>query len=460
MPTSLESLKKALVAKESEALNRFSTVVFRSIRFLTTVIIEFQKDMCLTIATALSLTSLLSLVPLMSVFFSIFAVFEAFERLKESAEKWIFRTFIPREELQETISEYLHDYTQATMKMEIFNVVALLFTTILLFITIEHAMSVIWGLRRRRGYYESVKAFTSLLVLAPILLGCSTYFTAILSQALSRTEQLRMLASNVWILLLFRHCVSWLLFFLGYVLIPNTRVNLYSALVGSFIASNAWEIAKKGFEIYLTKSLFHRTIYGQLSVIPIFLFWLYLSWLIFLFGAEFVYCHQYRRLLKYRRDAFDDENPPKAELAMTLFALLCRKFKNGAGPVGLETLVSKTSLTPFLVRDVFNRLEDKNLVCCVDREEMSYLPSRSLDSVSLFDVYQAMEPVSFLAASEPQDELLCSLKEYLARLHESQSKILGGTLFYDLVNASGDHDESQGSNESPNEDGSSCSQRE
>ena len=434
MPTALETLKKILVARESQALNWFSSIIFRTSRFLTTVFIEFQKDMCLTIATALSLTSLLSLVPLMSVFFSIFAAFEAFERLKTNAEQWLFSTFIPRAELQQTISGYLHNYTQATMKMEIFNVVSLLVTTVLLFITIEHAMSVIWGIRRRRGYYESVKAFTSLLVLAPILLGCSTYFTALLSQALQRTEYFHGLATNVWTLLLFRHCVSWLLFFLGYVLIPYTRVNLYSALVGSFVASNAWEIAKKGFEVYLTRSLFHKTIYGQLSVIPIFLFWLYLSWVIFLFGAEFVYCHQYRRLLKYRRDAFDDENPPKAELAITLFAMLAREFRRGTGPVDLETLVRKLGLTPFLARDVFNRLEDKRLVCCVDREGMAYLPARSLDSVTLYDIYQAMEPVSFLDASEPRDHLLRSIKELLSELHEKQYSVLGDLIVGSVVN--------------------------
>jgi len=432
--TSLESLKQFLVTRESQALNWFSSVVFRTGRFITTVGIEFQKDMCLTIATALTLTSLLSLVPLMSVFFSIFAAFEAFEKLKQNAENWLFETFIASKELQETVSSYLHGYTQATTKMEIFNVVSLIVTTVLLFIAIEHAMSVIFVIRRRRGYFESVKAFTSLLVMAPILLGCSTYFTAMLSQELSQTHYYQALAQNVWTLLLFRHCVSWLLFFLGYVLIPNTRVNLWSALLGSFIASNAWEIAKKGFEIYLTKSYFHQTIYGQLSVIPIFLFWLYLSWVIFLFGAEFVYCHQYRRLLKHRRDAFDDDNPPLPELAMTLYCMLAREFHHGRGPVELETLVRSLGLTPFLARDVFNRLEDKQLVCCVDREQLSYLPACSLESVRLEDIYQAMEPVSFLADSQPRDPLLLSLRSLLERLEAVRRQVLAAEPVSTMVN--------------------------
>ena len=210
---------------------------------------------------------------------------------------------------------------------------------------------------------------------------------------------------------------------------------MQSALLGSFIASNAWEIAKKGFEVYLTRSLFHKTIYGQLSVIPIFLSWLYLSWVIFLFGAEFVYCHQYRRLLKHRRDAFDDDNPPMAELAMTLFVMMAREFRRGTGPVDLETLVRKLGLTPFLARDVFNRLEDKKLVCCVDREMMSYLPARSLDSVTLSDIYQAMEPVSFLSGSEPRDELLKTVKQLLSDLHEKQQSVLSELVIANVVNS-------------------------
>lgn len=396
MPTPLESFKQFLVTRETRALSWFSSWFLRTTRFVTTVVIEFQKDRCLTTATALTLTSLLSLVPLMSVFFSIFAAFPAFERIKQQIEGEIFETFIATAELRTTISQYLHDYTKASTNMEIINVVTLLVTSVLLFVSIEQAMSIIWGLRRRRGYYESVKAFSALMVLAPLLLAVSTYVSAMLSQTLSQQEYFREIAKNVWSLRLFRHGVSWLLFFVAYVMIPYTRVHIPSALLGSFVASNGWELAKKGFEVYLTQSAFNRTIYGQLSVIPIFLLWVYLSWLVFLMGAELAYCHQYRRALKYRTDSFDDENPPKSELSLLLFLELARRFDRGDGPVRLEVICHAVGIPVYMARDVFERLEDRRIVTCVDQGDLTYLPARSLSGLPVRDVYEALEPASFV----------------------------------------------------------------
>lgn len=424
MPTHLERIKTALLDAEEKHPDGAASYIVRTARFVATVVIEFQRHMCITIATALTLTSLLSMVPLFSMLFAVFSAFEGFSSLRTQAEEWVLGMAMAKLEFRETIATYLHDYTRATTKMEIINVAALLLTSILLFVAIEHALSVIWGIKKRRGYFESVMVFTSFIVLAPLLLGCSFYLTGLMSNFFASTEIYEKLTTNEWVILLFKHCVSWLLFFFGYVLIPYTRVNYRSALIGSFIASNTFEGLKHVFEIYLRHSHFHKTIYGQLSVIPVFLLWLYLFWVIFLIGAEIAYCHQYRRLLRLKRDSFDDRNPPKGEMAIILFLELAREFSTGSGPVQLDSLCRSLSITPAMARLIFERFEEKALVSCVERDIYSYLPAKRLNTITLNDLYDAVQSSSFIEVSRERERTLEREKHLLNKLRGSVRDML------------------------------------
>ena len=241
MPTLLERIKIGLLEAEVKHPDGAASYLVRTFRFIATVVIEFQRHMCLTIATALTLTSLLSMVPLFSMLFAVFSAFQSFASLRKEAQEWVLQQAMAKLEFRETVAAHLQSYTETTTKMSIINVVALLVTSVILFIAIEQALSVIWGIKKRRGYFESVMVFTSFIVLAPLLLGCSLYVTAMMNEIFSSTELYILFTRNEWVILIFKHSVSWLLFFLGFVLIPYTRVNYRSALIGSFIASTAWE---------------------------------------------------------------------------------------------------------------------------------------------------------------------------------------------------------------------------
>ena len=184
------------------------------------------------------------------------------------------------------------------------------------------------------------------------------------------------------------------------------------------------KVLKFVFEIYLTYSHFHKTIYGQLSVIPIFLLWIYLFWVIFLLGAEIAYCHQYRRLLRFKRDSFDDGNPPKGEIAVLLFIELARMFSSGNGPVHLDSLCRSLSVTPALARGIFDRFEQKNLVTCVERDIFSYLPAKRLSSITLHDLYGAVQPSSYIDGSVATKDTLASERKLLAELRTTVKSVL------------------------------------
>jgi membrane protein len=85
---------------------------------------------------------------------------------------------------------------------------------------------------------------------------------------------------------------SWILLFLLYALMPNVSVSVRAAAIGSLVAAVLWECAKFGFQIYVSKAVPYSALYGSLGLIPLFLFWVYVTWFIFLFGLVWTYTLQ------------------------------------------------------------------------------------------------------------------------------------------------------------------------
>jgi membrane protein len=70
-----------------------------------------------------------------------------------------------------------------------------------------------------------------------------------------------------------------------YIALPSRRVLVRDALAGGFLAAAAFEAMKHGFAFYITQFPAYRLVYGAFAAIPIFLIWIYLSWVVVLFGA-------------------------------------------------------------------------------------------------------------------------------------------------------------------------------
>lgn len=78
--------------------------------------------------------------------------------------------------------------------------------------------------------------------------------------------------------------VSTVMYTLIYRFLPAGRVTWKSAAVGALFSAVAWEIAKKGFAVYLLRP--NHSLYGGLADLIIFVLWIYYSMMILLLGAE------------------------------------------------------------------------------------------------------------------------------------------------------------------------------
>lgn len=248
-------------------------------RFLKTLYHRFFEDDCSYRAAALTYTTLLSLVPLLAVSFSIFSAFPVFNHLTAQIQNFIFSHFIATS--GEVIQQYLTKFVSQTKNLTAIGSFFLVITAVLMMFTMEQAFNAIWRVKSRRIGISTFLLYWAVLTLTPILIGLSiiisTYITAF--SFVSTTAQ------SLGVISWLPFILNLIFFTLIYVLVPNCYVPIRHAFIGALVATILFSIAKLGFTYYVSQFPTYILLYGALATIPIFLIWLYLSWVIILFGS-------------------------------------------------------------------------------------------------------------------------------------------------------------------------------
>jgi membrane protein len=246
---------------------------------------RFVDDRGTSSAAALTYTTLFAVVPMMTVTFAMLSAIPAFQGVGEDIQSFIFHNFVPS--TGETVQQYLREFTGQARQLTWIGVAVLAVTAFLMLVTIEKTFNAIWRVRQPRRGMSSFLLYWAILSLGPLLLGAgfavSTYITSL--SLISGPDAV--LGAKT--LLRFMPLLSSVAAFtLLYAAVPNIRVPLRHALLGGAFAAVLFEIAKALFGLYVRLFPGYHLIYGAFATVPLFLLWVYLSWLIVLLGAELV----------------------------------------------------------------------------------------------------------------------------------------------------------------------------
>ncbi|MEL7474034.1 MAG: YhjD/YihY/BrkB family envelope integrity protein [Planctomycetota bacterium] len=201
--------------------------------------------------------------------------------------------------------------------------------------------------------------------------------------------------------LVVRVALSTGVFFLLYATVPNTRVHIRPGLTGAAVAAVLWELGKEGFTTYLTFTTVYSSLYGSIGLIPLFLLWVYITWLIILFGL------QVSQMLQTFRDWADDG--PGAEstgfvsptIAIDLGVMAARSFDGGA-PLQLGAATERLGLSPTVARRVLEAMESQGLLHRVgDEDDGRWTLARPPERVSAAELLGVGEALIDRAEHEP-----------------------------------------------------------
>lgn len=244
---------------------------------------RFLRDECQTRAAALTFTALLAVVPLIAISFAIFAAFPAFARLQEDVQAFVFQNFVP--EIGSVVLDYVQGFAAKTGQLTVVGVLFLIVTSVMLLSTISKAFNAVWGVKPRRSLVARLLVFWAVLTLAPLFFGASLTLSSYLF-AIAQATGVETLAGPVGGVAGLAPLVLQVAgFSLLYLVMPDYPVRRRDALIGGLLAGVLFEVLKKGFAWYVATFPTYQTIYGALAVFPIFLIWVYLSWLVVMLGA-------------------------------------------------------------------------------------------------------------------------------------------------------------------------------
>jgi len=235
------------------------------------------------VAGSLTFTTTLALVPLLTIVLAIFTTFPMFGRFRSSLDNYFVQMLMPKA-IANTIMSNLTQFASKATGLSAVGGIALVITSVTMIATIERAFNQIWGVRRPRPLLQRVLVYWALVTLGPLAFGVSLTLT---SQLFSATNGLMSIVPFVGAL--FYTAVSIALttgvYALLYMIVPNRDVDWRDAAWGGLVAAVAFEIAKRVFAIFIRQFPTYAIIYGALAALPLFLVWMYLSWMITLVGA-------------------------------------------------------------------------------------------------------------------------------------------------------------------------------
>jgi membrane protein len=417
----------------TEGASRFTRAFVAAIRVGFITIEGFFQDLCLVRASALTFASLMALVPTLALSF---AVLRGLGWRGDRLEELILgKATLLSPDAIELIVSYIDNTSFAGLGVIGGSILLLTFVSVMT--NIEHSFNAIWGDASPRTLVRRVTDYFSVLLIAPILLAVATSLTATVRS--SRGMEVLTNAYGVGlateaVLGYAAYAVMWFLFAFLYMAIPNTRVRLVPALTGGIIAGSIWHLTQWTYIQFQFGVGNYNAIYGAMAQLPLLMAWVYVSWVIVLFGAEISFAVQ--NVMSYsreRRRSGGTGHVLRERAGLSIVAELATAALAKRDAPSIEDLANQMDVPQSMIRDIVNALGDDGLVHVSDAvPERCYL-SLSPDRIALSRVLDVLRGgrADLLELAHDQDN--DTVRAFLRDVLDARDVRIGERTLADLV---------------------------
>lgn len=438
-------------------------------------------------AMALTYTTMLALVPAFAIMLAVFSL-GGLEDVRSRLQQFLFHAIAASPEQELTIGRYVSELADNVSSnragASLAFLVFLFLTVVALLSTLEKTLNQIWGIQRSRGFISKFITYWAIATLGPLIMGFAlvqgSALTARLSQVtwwgqpeaaapapgdeeagfafggaggalvaefeVQREQQQEL--SLTYFLTGYRTqgargsaALTWVLtvvtFTLLYAFLPNTKVRLDAALLGALLAASLWLLTKWGLTLSSSTLVKYNTLYGSLATVPITMFWLYLTWLVVILGAELSFALQNSGGQRHEELAAETTTLCKEIVALRLCALVAHAFDRGAPPPTRATLAEQVGAPLSLCGALLYHLTEDGILREVEThdEEHGLIPARPLEAISLADVIDSLREKAGVAFDLTWGEDLPVLSEHLGRANAAFKALAGRTTLREVVGA-------------------------
>ncbi len=411
--------------------------LLRQLQMVVLVVRDFGVNQCLLRAAALTYYTMLSLVPLLALTFALLKAFGVQNQLQPLI---MDKLNVGGGEVTETIISYINN-TQVA-QLGAVGLVFLIVAVVSLLTNVEKAFNYVWGVSEVRPLLRRFSDYLSVILVGPILLisAISMSSTLLNHGLMQQLMEMQLIGSMIVLLLKIAPFVfMWLAFTGLYIFMSNIKVQWRAAFIGGIAGGTLWQLAQLGYVHFQVGVARHNAIYGTMAALPVFMVWLYVSWIIVLFGLGVCYAKQ--NLRTGARDLRSTEISVSSfeQVALALLVTLADRFIKAEPPATHDQLARILYIPSRLCRGVLEQLETAGFVSQGHTHSgiSTFQLGRSADTLKIADILEKLrglgEEVLYLS-EQPQTKAALATCQDIDRLVRSQ---YGEVTLKELVHRSG-----------------------
>jgi len=241
----------------------------------------FDKELTL-FAASLSFYTIFTIIPLLLIMLTLLTALPSFAEHYETIKTFIFSNLMPVN--SEAMMGYIDGFLENSAKMGTIGLIMILVASMLFFKNFEYIANKIFK-ASQRTLWESITTYWTMLTLTPIALGASFYITGYIATLIASNT----LTDGLNVLPYIPYLIIWGLFFLIFQIAANVKINPKASAISSFIISIVFSISKNAFIYYVFLNKAYSTMYGSFAILMFLFLWIYVSWIIFIYGLKLCY---------------------------------------------------------------------------------------------------------------------------------------------------------------------------
>ncbi len=355
------------------------------LRYLYGLIRDMVSGQITLRAMSLVYTTLLSVVPLIAFSFSVAQSFGVHNRL----EPFLFDFLAPLGQQGAEITRQIIELVD-NVKGGVLGGISLAFfiyTAVSMVQKMEESFNYVWYVAERRSLARRLTEYMLVLLIGPLLIAIVLGMIASLRS--SAVVQV-FLSSDVIgpMLVATNRLTPYLLvtafFTFLYMYMPNTKVRFKAALIGGLVGGFIWATLSAAFAGFVVFSTRTQLIYSGFAVAVLTLVWLYLNWLVLLFGAQLAYYIQNPAFLRIGRREPRLSNAMRERLALNIMLYVGRAFRDPGKSITAAQISEKMHVPSITLSPVIEALEDNGLLAATEKEQL--LPGKDMSTIRLDDI--------------------------------------------------------------------------
>ena len=430
-------LKRDIWKVPLDEMSPIRAFFLRQLQILLIALRGLNDDNIYLRASALTFFTLLSLVPIVAMAFGIATGFGLEEYLVAQLEQ----AFVGRVEVLEFILEFAESLLETTQGGIMAGVgLGILFFTIMKVMShIEESFNEIWQIKKERSFSRKFADYFSIMLIAPFFIILSNILSVFLStQIEDLTTRFDLIGFFSPLLLtvmrLIPFILVWILFTLLYIIMPNTRVKFSSALVAGIIAGTIFQLVQYGYIYFQVGVARYSTIYGSFAALPLLMFWMQVSWVVVLFGAELSFANQNYEHYEYESESLNMSRYNRRLITLYMVNYLVKNFEIGDPPSTSVQLSSNLKIPIRLVSEILNELLEIKVISATKTkdEETAYQPAIDINKITVKFLTEKLDHRGMDVLTVKQGKEIEKLKSILESFNKATENSAENKLLKDI----------------------------